>query len=94
MPAIDLEWRAEHFASRSKMTNSSGNFWRTEGDVVYSVLSLSVKTVKYFYSPEMFSLGKTTYYKKGKQLMYGTKNQCFKALEGCQLEYLVLRKSE
>lgn len=30
MPAIDLDRRSEHFASRSKMTSSSGNFRKTE----------------------------------------------------------------
>lgn len=42
MLAIELEWRAEH--SRSKITNSSGNFRRTEGDEVYRALSSSVRT--------------------------------------------------
>lgn len=73
MPAIVLEWRAEY--SRSKMTNSSGNFRRTEGDAVYRALSSSVSIVKYFNSSKVFSLGKITYCKKkkGKQLMYRKK---------------------
>lgn len=44
MPALELEWRAEHFASRSEMT--SGSFRRTKGDVVYRALSSSVRAVK------------------------------------------------
>lgn len=57
MTTIDLDWKAEHFASRTKrITNSFCNF-RTEGDVVYSDLSSSVETVKYCNSLKTFSLG-------------------------------------
>lgn len=73
MLPIDFDWRAEHFASRSKRTNSFCNFRRTERDVVYRALSSSAETLKYFNSCKTFSLGKKIYCKKGKQLIYGTK---------------------